>query len=150
MRLLGVTGDIWDRDRLHAYLADPAGHIPGTSMDYAGIADEQQRRDLLTYMRTASLAPPPSPGTLVLDADKLAMVGDIDYGAYLSGECLSCHLPDQAASGIPNIYTLPRDAFVYAMHEYRLKSRANPAMQMIAGALDDEAIASLASYFAEQ
>lgn len=147
LRLIGASGRTWEREDLHAFIADPAGNIPGNRMDHAGIADEQRRRDLMTYLRIASLAPPPEPGTLKLSAEVLSLEGDRDYGEYLGGECVTCHQENQAGQGIPQINGMDRTAFVYAMHEYRLRARPNEAMRMVAGALGDEEIAALAAYF---
>ncbi|WP_407495510.1 c-type cytochrome [Pseudooceanicola sp. MF1-13] len=147
LRLLKASGKIWEREDLHAFLTNPAQNIPGNRMDHAGITDEQTRRDLMTYIRIASLAPPPEPGTLVLSDEVLALEGDRDYGEYLGGECVTCHQEDKAGQGVPMIHNMDRGAFIYAMHEYRLRARSNAAMQMVAGALGDEEIASLAAYF---
>lgn len=147
MQLARASGKVWDREALRDYVMDPAAYLPGTSMGFVGIADEHELRNLMTYVNSASLAPPPEPGALELSAAVLALEGDAAYGEYLGGECQTCHQSDRAGQGIPQITDMPREAFVYAMHEYRLKARDNQAMQMIAGALNDEEIASLAAYF---
>jgi len=147
LQLLKASGKIWEREDLHAFLTNPAKNIPGNRMDHPGIEDEQTRRDLMTYIRIASLAPPPEQGTLVLSDEILALDGDRAYGEYLAGECATCHQEDRAGQGVPKIHDMDRTAFIYAMHEYRLRARPNDAMQMVAGALGDEEIASLAAYF---
>lgn len=40
----------WTLARLDTYLANPQGSVPGTTMGFAGIADEAQRRDLLAHL----------------------------------------------------------------------------------------------------
>lgn len=82
-----------------------------------------------------------------VDPAILELEGDADYGAYLAGECTTCHQVDGGAGGLPAIVHLPRDAFVTAMHAYRNKTRAHPIMQMVAGRLGDAEIAALAAYF---
>ena len=78
----------------------------------------------------------------------LAIEGDRDYGAYLAGECVTCHQADGHAGGIPPIAGLPRAAFIRALLEYRTNIRLNEVMKLRALALGDEEIAALAAYFA--
>ncbi len=73
--------------------------------------------------------------------------GDVEYGEYLSSECVSCHLKSDDAQGIPPIIGLDEASFMVLMQAYRTKERENPTMQTIAGALDDEQLAALAAYF---
>ncbi len=77
-----------------------------------------------------------------------ALDGDPEYGAYLAGECTTCHQADGGDRGIPSIFHLPEEDFVIAMHAYKSEQRANPVMQMVAKRLGDEEIAALAAYFA--
>ena len=74
---------------------------------------------------------------------------DIDYGEYLSGECVTCHHKAGLSNGIPSINGLDADVFVALMLAYRSKDMENPIMQMIAGRLDDNQIGSLALYFSK-
>lgn len=82
-----------------------------------------------------------------IDPAILAIVGDPEYGAYLAGECTTCHQADGGADGIPSITQWPVEDFVVAMHAYKRKLRTHPVMQMMAGRLSDEEIAALAAYF---
>lgn len=82
-----------------------------------------------------------------LDPAVLAIEGDADWGAYLAGECLTCHRADGLAEGIPRITGWEPDDFVTAMHAYKQNWRTHPIMQMVAGRLSDEEIAALAAYF---
>lgn len=77
----------------------------------------------------------------------LTFEGDPDYGAYLGGECTTCHQSTGDSNGIPPIVYLDDVFFKIAMHEYKTKQRENPVMQLIAGRLSDEEIAALAAYF---
>jgi len=43
---------VWDEKTLAAYLRAPHDVVPGTSMRFWGIKDEQQVADLLSYMRS--------------------------------------------------------------------------------------------------
>ena len=89
------------------------------------------------------------PGTAVAGghADILAKA-DIGYGEYLSGECVTCHHQKGAEEGIPNIRGLDPETFITVLLAYRNGDIDHDAMELIAGRLDDEQVASLAVYFA--
>ena len=86
--------------------------------------------------------------TASVQAEDLLKNADVAYGEYLAGECVTCHSTDSADKGIPNIIGLEAEGFAYIMHAYRNKELDNKVMQLVAGRLDDEQIASLAVYFA--
>jgi len=86
--------------------------------------------------------------TASVQAEDLLKNADVAYGEYLAGECVTCHSTDGADQGIPNIIGLEAEGFAYIMHSYRNKELENKVMQLVAGRLDDEQIASLAVYFA--
>ncbi|NGZ85840.1 c-type cytochrome [Duganella aceris] len=46
------SGLVWDEKTLAAFMRAPHDVVPGTSMRFWGIKDEQQVADLLSYMRT--------------------------------------------------------------------------------------------------
>ncbi|HWW72960.1 MAG TPA: cytochrome c family protein [Duganella sp.] len=46
------SGIVWTEQKLAAYLRAPHDVVPGTSMRFWGIGDDQQIADLLAYMRT--------------------------------------------------------------------------------------------------
>lgn len=46
------SGLTWDQAELNKYLADPRGTVPGTKMTYAGVKNDDQRRDLIAYLAT--------------------------------------------------------------------------------------------------
>lgn len=46
------SGLTWDQATLDKYLADPRGTVPGTTMTYAGVKNEQTRRDIIAYLAT--------------------------------------------------------------------------------------------------
>jgi len=155
MQRAGVDGLTWTLETLDAYIENPRALVSKTRMSYRGLGDAQARADLLAYLRRFSDNPaniPEAAPTAVgtdhsVDPDILAIQGDPEYGEYLSSECVSCHMADGTADGIPSITRWPEDDFVVAMHAYKEKLRPHPVMQMMAGRLSNEEIAALAAYF---
>ena len=150
-------GLIWDLERLDAYIENPKALVSGTRMSFRGMKKLQDRHDVLAYLRLFSDDPgniPEAAPTAILrevelTSEVLALIGDPEYGEYLSSECTTCHLRDGSDQGIPSITRWPVEDFVVAMHAYKRKLRPHPVMQMMAGRLDDEEIAALAAYFKE-
>jgi len=124
-------------------------------MSFRGLKKPQDRADVLAYLRLYSDDPaniPEADPTAIapeveLPPEILAMVGDPEYGEYLSSECKTCHQSDGNDDGIPSITNWPTEDFVVAMHAYKQELRPHPVMQMMAGRLSDEEIAALAAYF---
>lgn len=54
-------GGKWTYDELNKFLANPRGYIPGTNMTFAGLSRDQQRADVIAYLRTLSDSPQPLP-----------------------------------------------------------------------------------------
>lgn len=156
LRRAGRDGLVWDIERLEAYLANPRIIVSRTNMAFPGFPDPQDRADMVAYLRTFSdnprdipeAAPTALAEEVVLTDEQLALVGDPEYGAYLSSECTTCHLADGGYEGIPSITLWDERDFVLALQAYKQKIRPHPVMQMIAGRLGDEEIAALAAYFA--
>lgn len=46
------SGVIWSDKHLFAYLANPGKHIPGNKMAFAGLADENERANLIAFLAT--------------------------------------------------------------------------------------------------
>ena len=86
--------------------------------------------------------------TVTASAENLLDGADIGYGEYLSGECVTCHSQKGVDKGIPVINGLDAEVFATVMHSYKAGDIQHPVMQMVAGRLDGEQIASLAVYFA--
>ena len=53
---LKKAGIIWDEDTLNAWLADPQAMVPGTTMVFRGVEEDQTRVNLIAFLRQA-LAP---------------------------------------------------------------------------------------------
>ncbi|WP_425040893.1 c-type cytochrome [Primorskyibacter sp. S187A] len=155
MQRAATNGLEWHADTLDAYIENPRALVSGTRMSFRGLKDPQARADLLAYLRVYSDNPadipeadPTARGTdHAVDPEILALVGDSEYGEYLSSECTTCHQASGAANGIPSITLWAQEDFVIAMHAYKDKVRPHPVMQMIAGRLNAEEIAALAAYF---
>lgn len=73
--------------------------------------------------------------------------GDVAFGEYLSGECVTCHQASGASNGIPSIVGWDEEIFISVFDEYRNRIRPNEAMQTIAARLKDDEVAALAAYF---
>lgn len=144
----GAEGEIWERETLHAYLSDPSGMFPGYDIAHPVIAAEQDRNDLLTFLRTHTLPPPPAIGEVEVPEAVLAMEGDLAYGEFLSFECAGCHQGSWAEDG-SGINGWPRDAMITILFEYRARARTNSEMQLAAARLSDEEIVALADYYAQ-
>jgi cytochrome c len=55
MKKAGAAGLIWNDETLDAFLQSPTNYVPGTRMGYAGVKDDQERADLIAYLRRATL-----------------------------------------------------------------------------------------------
>ncbi len=54
-------GGQWTYEDLNAFITNPRGTVPGTTMAFAGIAQAQERADILGYLRTLAASPKPLP-----------------------------------------------------------------------------------------
>ena len=48
----GKNGLVWDHESLSAFLADPREYVKGTRMAFAGLKDEDDRSNVLSYLAT--------------------------------------------------------------------------------------------------
>lgn len=48
---------LWDYDHLNYFLEAPKKHVPGTAMGFAGLKKEDERANLIAYLRTLSDSP---------------------------------------------------------------------------------------------
>lgn len=58
--LKGLPGN-WGYDDMNKWLAKPNALVAGTRMSFAGVRDDQQRANIIAYMRTLSKNPIPLP-----------------------------------------------------------------------------------------
>src|SRR6056297_1178883 len=47
---LGEAADVWSAENLFAFLENPAGYAPGTSMGFAGLGKPEDRANVIAYM----------------------------------------------------------------------------------------------------
>jgi cytochrome c len=52
---------VWDYEHLNHFLAAPKGYIKGTAMGFAGVKKDDERANLIAYLRTLSDSPAPLP-----------------------------------------------------------------------------------------
>lgn len=116
-------GLIWDVENLDAFIENPKSLISRTKMRFKGIKDPVDRQNLMAFLRQYSDNPaniPEAEPTLNprdpdVDPLILAIKGDPEYGAYLSGECATCHQIDGGDDGIPSIIGWMQEDFVTAL-----------------------------------
>jgi cytochrome c len=51
----------WDYEHLNHFLAAPKAYIKGTAMGFAGLKNDQERANVIAYLRTLSDSPAPLP-----------------------------------------------------------------------------------------
>ncbi len=73
--------------------------------------------------------------------------GDVEYGEYLSSECVTCHQANSKDAKIPSIHGMDEEGMAGILKLYRAKELENESMQTVTKRLTDEDIAALAAYF---
>jgi cytochrome c len=51
------SGIVWNQETLDRWLQGPAEMVPGTKMIFAGVADPQERADIVAYLKEATKMP---------------------------------------------------------------------------------------------
>ena len=51
----------WDYDALNKFIFNPRGDVNGTKMTFAGLKNDQERADVIAFLRTLSDSPKPLP-----------------------------------------------------------------------------------------
>ncbi|MBV2142193.1 c-type cytochrome [Falsochrobactrum sp. TDYN1] len=69
MKEFGAAGNKWDFEHLNKFLTSPRGYIKGTAMGFAGDKKDNERADLIAYLRTLSDDPVPLPTVEAAPAD---------------------------------------------------------------------------------
>lgn len=57
----GQAGTKWSYEELYRYLYSPKAHVPGTKMAFAGLKKDEDRANLIAYLRTLADSPLPLP-----------------------------------------------------------------------------------------
>ena len=58
------AGGVWTKDRLDNFLANPSAVVPGSTMQFSGMADPNSRRKLIEFLATAARDLDKRPGGL--------------------------------------------------------------------------------------
>ena len=72
---------------------------------------------------------------------------DLEFGKYLSGECVTCHRLKGETKGIPSITGWPEESFIVVLNSFKNGERKNKAMENVTKNLSKEEIAALAAYY---
>ena len=154
----GADGLVWGDEALSQYFEKPREFVPGNRKSYRGLARADERAALISWLRRATTAEPDAdPASRASTLETLApsftdailkIDGDIAYGEYHAGDCVTCHQVSGRSDGIPSVVGIPRDYFIRALIEYRTNVRQNEVMKLRVQNLADEEIAHLAAYFA--
>ena len=109
MQEAGAGGVVWSETTLDEFLAEPPALVPRSRMSFEGMEGADDRADLLAWLRGFSGAhsdpsaaePTATPEEYGLDPQILTIQGDPEYGAYLAGECITCHQVGRCRRGHP-------------------------------------------------
>lgn len=77
------AGSDWTYENLSAFLLNPRGYLPGTTMSYAGIRDGEDRANVIAYLRTLAEDPVPLPEPPAAEEEAAAAEGE---GAAAEGD----------------------------------------------------------------
>ena len=61
MKTFAEGGKVWDFDHLNHFLMAPKKYVAGTAMGFAGLKKDDERANLIAYLRTLSDNPAPLP-----------------------------------------------------------------------------------------
>ncbi|GGA89197.1 cysteine desulfurase [Brucella endophytica] len=61
MKEFAKTAKVWDYEHLNGFLTSPKTYVKGTAMGFAGDKNDQERADLIAYLRTLADNPAPLP-----------------------------------------------------------------------------------------
>ena len=51
---IAASGVVWDEETIDAYITNPREYIPGNKMNFPGLKKEDQRADLIAYLKEAT------------------------------------------------------------------------------------------------
>jgi cytochrome c553 len=102
--------------------------------------DEKIKRSLVTAAALLS-------GMLAMPLFPAFADDVVEYGAYLSGECVTCHRAGNSDGRIPSLAGRSRDDILTALAAFKSGERSSHVMQDIAVRLADDEMLALAAYF---
>lgn len=65
---MAAQGGAWDYNSLSSFLKKPKAHVPGTKMAFAGMSKEEDRANIIAYLRTLSASPKALPSAAEIAA----------------------------------------------------------------------------------
>lgn len=71
-----ATGETWGYEELDGFLANPRGYLQGTTMNFAGVRNDETRANIIAYLASISENPPPLPSPQEPEADGAETTGD--------------------------------------------------------------------------
>jgi len=97
---------VWDYARLDHYLENPKKNVPGTAMNFIGLKKQQDRANILAYLRTLTNGEPvplpePLPEQPVVPADATAVPADGAAPAPADGAAPAAPAPGTPAAPAP-------------------------------------------------
>jgi len=95
---LKSVGGTWDFDKMNAWLTNPRKFAPGTKMTFAGLANPQDRANVIVYLNSlgSNLPLPAAPATTAPDA----AVANVAEGNAAAGDLSNQATP---AAGAPSV-----------------------------------------------
>jgi len=142
---LAIEGRVWDIETLDRYLEKPRDVIPKGRMAFAGLRKKIDRQAVIAYLQ--GFDGESIPEATAVEHAALSIEGDVEWGEYLAGECVTCHRAGAADEGIPSIVGWSARDFILALVRFQEDEEANPAMRLVVGRLSDEELAALAAYY---
>jgi cytochrome c len=61
MIAFGMKQATWDYDHINQFLSGPQAYISGTKMSFVGLKKQDDRTNVIAYLRTLNDSPPPIP-----------------------------------------------------------------------------------------
>jgi cytochrome c len=109
---LKKVGGKWDWAQLDTWLKNPKGMAAGTKMTFAGLADAQERANVIAYLNAQGTnlpmpaVPAAAAGAAPAEGAAVAAAGDPVKGEASFAKCKSCHSIDKGGpNGIgPNLF----------------------------------------------
>lgn len=95
LREHAAAAKVWSYDEMDAFLRAPSRHVPGTKMTFVGLKKEDERINLIAYLRSMTDAPPPIPAP-----DPARQEGAAGTGGGPPADGASAASPVEGAAGV--------------------------------------------------